>query len=139
MDFIDTLNIAGSGLTGQRVRLQAVASNMANARTTRTPEGGPYQRQVPVFQAAQVRDFGTDLDQQLRSLQVPTVQKLDGFKEEFDASHPDADENGYVRYPDIDIMHEMVDMMTASRAYEANAEVVDTTVKMAQRALEIGR
>ena len=58
MDFIDTLHIAGSGLTGQRVRLQAVASNMANARTTRTPEGGPYQRQVPVFQAAQVRDFG---------------------------------------------------------------------------------
>lgn len=139
MDFIDTLNIAGSGLNAERVRLQAVASNMANARTTRTPDGGPYQRQVPVFKAASVRDFGTDLDQQLRSVEIPRVEKLAGFREVQDPSHPDADANGYVRYPDIDILHEMVDMMSASRAYEANAEVVDTTVQMAVRALDIGR
>jgi len=140
MDFIDTLNIAGSGLTAERVRLQAVSSNMANARTTRTADGGgPYRRQVPVYRADELRDFGSELDQHLKRVNVPRVQQLDGYREVHDPSHPDADPNGMVRYPDIDILHEMVDMMSASRSYEANAEVVDTTVQMALRALDIGR
>jgi flagellar basal-body rod protein FlgC len=139
MDLIDTLNVAGSGLTAQRVRLQAVASNMANARTTRTSEGGPYQRQVPVFQSESVRDFGSDLDEQLQKVNIPEVTSLNGTIRRFEPSHPDADPEGWVDYPDINILHEMTDMMTASRAYEANAEVIDATLQMASRALEIGR
>jgi flagellar basal-body rod protein FlgC len=139
MDILDTFNIAGSGLTAQRVRLQAVASNMANARTTRTPGGGPYQRQVPIFQAQQVRDFGSELDDQLARVDIPEVRKMDGTIRRHEPDHPDADADGFVEYPDINLLHEMVDMMTASRAYEANAEVVDATVQMATRALEIGR
>ena len=140
MDFVDTLNIAGSGLTAERVRLQTVASNMANARTTRTADGqGPYRRQVPVFRAKSVREFGDELDRQLSQVDIPRVESLDGFREIYDPNHPDADANGNVRMPDVDILHEMVDMMNASRAYEANAEVVDTTVQMALRALDIGR
>lgn len=139
MDFIDTINVAGSGLTAERVRLQTVASNMANARTTKTADGTPYKRQVPVFRSEQVRDFGSDLDQQLMKVEIPRVEQLDGYREVHEPNHPDADDRGMVRYPDINLLHEMVDMMGASRAYEANAEVVDTTVNMALRALDIGR
>lgn len=138
MDLIDTLNIAGSGLTAQRVRLQSVASNMANARTTKTAEGGPYQRQVPVFRADAVREFGSELDEMMAKVGVPEVKRMPGTIRQHEPGHPDADADGYVEYPDINLLHEMVDMMTASRAYEANAEVVDATVQMANRALEIG-
>ena len=139
MDLLDTLNIAGTGLTAQRVRLQAVASNMANARTTRTPEGGAYKRQVPVFEAVPMRDFASGLDAELRKVDIPTVEQRDGTIRKHEPGHPDADADGFVEYPDINLLHEMVDMMTASRSYEANAEVVDATVQMAMRALEIGR
>lgn len=139
MDILDTFNIAGSGLTAQRVRLQSVASNMANARTTRTPDGGPYQRQVPIFQAEGVRDFGSELDDHLAKVNIPEVRSLGGTIRRHEPDHPDADAEGFVEYPDINLLHEMVDMMSASRAYEANAEVVDATVQMATRALEIGR
>jgi flagellar basal-body rod protein FlgC len=139
MDLLDTFNIAGTGLTAQRVRLQAVAANMANARTTRTPEGGPYQRRIPVFQAVPVRDFASGLDAELAKVDIPTVEARTGTIRRHEPSHPDADADGFVEYPDINLLHEMVDMMTASRSYEANAEVVDATVQMAQRALDIGR
>lgn len=139
MDFIDTINIAGSGLTAERIRLQTVAANMANARTTRTDEGGPYKRQVPVFEAKQVREFGSELDQHLSRVSIPEIRQVGGTISRHDPSHPDADARGDVEFPDINLLHEMVDMMSASRAYEANAEIVDTTVQMAMRAIEIGR
>ena len=94
MDFIDTINIAGSGLTAERVRLQAVSSNMANARTTRTEDGGPYRRQVPIYRADAVRDFGSELDDQLKRVSVPRVDQLSGYREVHDPAHPDADANG---------------------------------------------
>ncbi|MFK7929292.1 MAG: flagellar basal body rod protein FlgC [Myxococcota bacterium] len=139
MDFIDTINIAGSGLTAERVRLQTVAANMANARTTRTPDGGPYKRQVPIFEAQPLREFGNELDQHLARVGIPEVRQVGGTVSRHEPNHPDADASGYVEFPDINLLHEMVDMMAASRAYEANAEVVDTTVQMAMRAIEIGR
>jgi flagellar basal-body rod protein FlgC len=140
MDLIDTLNIAGQGLTAQRVRLQTISANMANAKTTRTEEGGPYQRRVPVFQARPVDDFGTTLEQALAGVEVPevTVSKSEGQRV-YQPDHPDADEDGYVTYPDIDILAEMVDLMTTQRTYEANAKVVDVTRELADRALDIGR
>ena len=140
MDIIDTFNISGSGLTAQRVRLQSVASNMANARTTRSADGSHYQRRVPVLESMPIDPFGDMMDQELATAEVAEVRVYDtpGIRR-FDPTHPDADGQGYVTMPDINILHEMVDMMTASRTYEANANVVDVTKDMAMKALEIGR
>lgn len=140
MDLIDTLNISASGLTAQRVRLQTVASNMANARTTRTEDGGHYQRKAPVFRSAQIDPFGSALDNALSEVRIEDIrsQDSDGVRVH-DPNHPDADGDGFVTYPDINVLHEMVDMISASRSYEANAKVMDTTFDMAARAMEIGR
>jgi len=140
MNILDTLRISASGLTAQRVRLQAISSNMANARSTRTEEGTPYRRQMPVFQAVQANEFGSELAQQLSRVEVVDVEKSEApFRQVFDPGHPDADDDGYVKYPNVDILHEMVDLMNTSRTYEANSNVTETTYKMANQALELGR
>jgi flagellar basal-body rod protein FlgC len=140
MDIIDTLNIAASGLNAQRIRMQSVSTNMANARTTRTEDGTHFQRRVPVFEASPIDTFGSMLDKQLASVDVTDVHvyETEGIRR-FDPQHPDADKEGYVTYPDINILHEMVDLMTASRAYEANTKTVEVTLQMARKALEISR
>ncbi len=140
MDLLDTFNVSASGLSAQRTRLQTISSNLANAHTTRTEEGGPYKRQTPVFEAEVVDPFGDALDRELASVRVagtredPTPGPL-----VHDPDHPDADADGYVQMPNVDVLAEMVDLMNTSRSYEANANVVDTTRDMAMRALEIGR
>lgn len=139
MDLIDTLSISASGLAAQRLRLQTVSSNMANARTTQTAEGGPYRRRSPVFEAEVIDPFGDQLDQALASVQVREVREDGGVRSEYDPDHPHAGPDGYVQYPDVNILHEMVDLMTTSRTYEANASVLETTRDMALRALEISR
>lgn len=138
-DLLDTLNIAASGLAAQRVRLQTVSANLANAQTTRTAEGGPYQRKAPVFRADALSTFGGALDRELASVSVARIETDDDVRWVHDPDHPDADAEGMVAYPDIDVLAEMVDMMTASRSYEANANAVEVTRDMAQRALDIGR
>jgi flagellar basal-body rod protein FlgC len=140
MDVLKTLDIAGSGLSAQRLRMQTISTNMANARTTRTPEGGAYRRRAPVFESNAVDPFGSALDQAMSGVEVAEVWQSDspGIKRR-EPNHPDADANGDVWYPDINIMHEMVDLMTTGRSYEANATVVEATRDMAMRALEIGR
>ncbi|MBM4390375.1 MAG: flagellar basal body rod protein FlgC [Deltaproteobacteria bacterium] len=139
-DILDTFSIASSGLAAERVRLQSIASNMANARTTRTPEGGPYQRQVPVFQAEAIDPFGESLDAASSRVQVAEVKTDDRPPVRvYDPTHPDAGPDGFVAYPDINVLQEMVDLMTAQRAYEANANVVEATRDMAMTALGIGR
>ena len=140
MNLLDTLQISASGLSSQRVRLQTIASNMANARTTRTDEGGPYQRKLPVFESRQVNPFGDMLD---KAMTEPVVTEIIEDDAEpvmvFDPSHPDADADGYVAYPDINLMEEMVDLMGTSRTFEANTKVVETTRQMVNEALNIGR
>ncbi len=139
MDLIDTLSISASGLSAQRVRLQTVASNMANARTTRTEDGGPYQRRMPVFEA-QTEAFGGILEKNLARVAVTEIKADEGEPlQVFDPGHPDADEFGYVAYPNINVLEEMVDLMTTARTYEANTNVVKTTQDMASTALDIGR
>ncbi len=138
MDILDTLNISGSGLSAQRVRLQAVSSNMANARTTRTDEGGPYQRRVPVFETEAINRFGNELERNLASVEVANIETISEVERVFDPTHPDADEEGFVAYPAINILEEMVDLMTTSRTYEANLKVVSVTTEMAQQALQLG-
>jgi flagellar basal-body rod protein FlgC len=141
LDILDTFQISASGLAAERVRLQSIASNLANARTTRTEDGqGPYQRRTPVFEAVGLNDFSDLFDKQLSEVQVTDV-RVDPSpgKAVYDPGHPDANAEGYVMYPDVDVLHEMVDLMTTSRTYEANANVVDVTREMAMQALEIGR
>jgi flagellar basal-body rod protein FlgC len=141
LDILDTLQISATGLAAERIRLQSIASNLANARTTRTDEGvGPYQRRVPVFEATQLDPFGSALDRQLATVSVTdvAVEQRPG-RAVYDPGHPDADADGYVLYPEIDVLNEMVDLMTTTRSYEANANVLDTTRELALRALEIGR
>ena len=139
-DIIVTFNVAASGLSAERLRLQTIATNMANARTTRTAAGGPFQRQVPTFEARQVDPFGDELDRATSRVVVTGIGS-DGRPpiRVYDPTHPDAGADGYVSYPDVDVMKEMVDLMTTNRAYEANSSAVEATRDMALRALEIGR
>jgi flagellar basal-body rod protein FlgC len=143
MDLLKTLQVSASGLAAERTRLQTVSSNIANARTTRTEEGGPYIRKVPVLAAKGVSDdpFGTALDRALRQPKVVGIED-DARPPELvhDPGHPDADPvTGMVAMPNVNVLEEMVDMMSASRAYEANVSALSATKQMALKALEIGR
>lgn len=139
MDLIDTFSVAASGLSAQRVRLQAVATNMANARTTRTEEGGPYQRRMPVFEA-KVDPFANELDRHLARVEVREIVESDDPPNlVYDPAHPDADSTGYVAYPNVNVLEEMVDLMLTARTYEANTSVVQTTRNLASSAIDLGR
>lgn len=137
---LDSMRIAASGLGAERLRLEAIATNLANARTTRTEDGGPFQRRMPVFRSVALDPFGAELDAAAQRVEVAQVV-VDPRppRREYDPGHPDADAEGYVAYPDIDVLAEMVDLMTTHRAYEANANVVEATREMAMTALGIGR
>ena len=138
MDLIDTLSVTASGLAAQRLRMQTVASNMANARTTRVDgESTPYKRRMPVFEA--VSDpFGDKLDAALSRVEVVEIaESEDPPVQVYDPGHPDANEDGYVLYPNVNVLEEMVDMMMTARTYEANSNVVGVTKQMARSALEI--
>jgi flagellar basal-body rod protein FlgC len=122
------------------MRLQSTSTNMANARTICIEDGSYFQRRVPVFEAQSINIFGKALEREMASVEVTDVHvyNTEGIRRH-DPSHPDADDDGFVTYPDINILHEMVDMMSASRAYEANTKAVDATLQMARKALEIAR
>ena len=140
MGLLDTLQITASGLTAQRLRLQTVASNMANARTTRTEEGGPYKKQMPLLEAVRDEPFGSEMDRAMARVEVMgVVESEDPPVMVHDPGHPDADADVYVAYPNVNVLEEMVDLMTTARTYEANANVLEMTDMMANTALEIGR
>lgn len=137
MNLIDTLSVTASGLTAQRVRLQTVASNMANARTTRTADGGPYKRRMPVFRA-EAPQFGDAMDMAMARVEIVEIAESDDPPVRvFDPGHPDANADGYVDYPNVNVLEEMVDMMMTARTYEANSSVVEVTRQMANNALQI--
>ena len=143
--FFKSMKISSAGLASQRLRMNILSSNLANAQTTRTPEGGPYKRQDAVFEAkptgSPFEDFLDDtLLTQLRKVEVVGIhQDTKAPREVYDPSHVDADENGYVKMPNVQVMNEMVNMITATRAYEANATALNEAKSMALKALEIGR
>jgi len=145
MNFFDSMRTSASGLTAQRLRMNLVSNNLANANTTRTAQGGPYQRQEPVFSAIPVQNaFGEilkgELGENLSDVNVAEIindQRKPLIK--YDPMHPDADQQGFVSMPNINVMEEMVNMMTASRSYEANVTAISTSKNMVQKALEIGR
>lgn len=133
--------IAASGMSAQRVRLNLVSSNLANANTTRTEEGGPYKRMRPVFSS--MLEGGSDPDTpdgSLRSVEIVDIEKDETQGSIIhDPSHPDADEDGNVEMPNVNVMEEMVDMVTASRSFEANVQAFTSLKEMVLRSLDIGR
>ncbi len=142
MKLITALRLASTGLSVQRTRMNITAMNLANAHVTRTLEGGPYRAKNLIVQAAPLgEDFASKLGELAEKLEVPQVVTIlddqSPFKEVYDPSHPDADEKGIVRYPNVDVFTEMVDMLAASRAYEANLSVVSVTKSLALKTLEI--
>jgi flagellar basal-body rod protein FlgC len=145
MGFFKAMNISSSGLSAQRLRMNTLSANLANANTTRTEEGGPYKRRDTVFSAVPTgspfEDFlnGTNGAQLSKVKVVEIHEDTKEPKIVFDPNHPDADSDGYVEMPNIQVMTEMVNMITATRAYEANATAVNEAKQMAAKSLEIGR
>jgi flagellar basal-body rod protein FlgC len=143
MDILTALKISGSGLKAERARLNVTAMNLANANTTRTMEGGPYKAKSVVFGARPVENFQDTLNStqaRLRTVEVVEVVEDDKpFREVYDPSHPDADDNGIVRFPNVDLAEQMVDMISAKRGYEANVTAIDAVKSMAMKALDISR
>jgi flagellar basal-body rod protein FlgC len=137
---LSALDISASALVAQRIRLNVVTENLANAETTRGPDGGPYRRKVAVFGAEPAGTFGQAL-----AAAVPTVTVLDIQESEdapravYQPAHPDANPEGYVMMPNINSVLEMADLLAATRAYEANVTAVQAAKSMATKALEIGR
>lgn len=162
-DFFSTFNISATGLSAEKRQLSATAENIANASTTRTVDGTPYKRKVlsrkaisqPVhFSGALARarmklqtssaqhinqpSYSASMtDPNGRSRIKTEVREIDEFKRIYEPNHPDADEEGFVAYPEINVVNEMLELISASRAYEANITVMNSTKNLAKRSLEI--
>ncbi len=152
MGMFTSINIAATGLTAQRTRLDVIANNIANVNTTRTPEGGPFRRSRVIFRPRVSQPYWRSpflpkyLDNGIgKGVRIVKIEKDYDSKPRlvYDPTHPDAIKSGprkgYVEYPNVNIVDEMVDMISASRSYEANVSVIDGTKSMFLKALEIGR
>jgi flagellar basal-body rod protein FlgC len=145
MNLFGMLELSGSALGAERQRAEVVASNMANAQTTRTPEGGPYRRQMVVFQARRTPAFalalaGSGLRENTAAVRVAAIladQRAPVMR--FEPGHPDANAEGYVAYPQVDPIEEMTDLLGAVRAYELNASAVQATKNMITQSLDLLR
>ena len=146
MNFLKAMETSSSGMSAQRYRMNIVSSNIANAQTTRTPEGGPYKRREVIFGALPApRSFEQELRSQVKEHE-PLHAKVLGVTTSnrepilrYDPGHPDANEEGYVAMPNIDTMEEMVNLMLATRSYQANVAAFNATKAMAIKAMDIGR
>ncbi len=128
------MKVSATALEAQKVRMNVAASNIANVNSTRTPDGsGPYRRKDVHFSAYMMKEgvYGVDV--------TGIVEDPRPFRKVFDPGHPDADSKGYVTFPNINIIEEMVNMMTAGRAYEANITAINNAKSMMMKALELGR
>ena len=153
MAFLSSMNIVGSGLTAQQLRLDVVAENVTNVNTTRTEAGGPYRRKMVVFQAQAGRDTFRDAMARAAVGLVPNkgyettggvrvtqiIEDDAPMKQVFDPTHPDADENGYVTMPNVEMVKEMTDAMAATQAYSANVTAFNALKMVISKGLEIGR
>ena len=144
MAFLDSMNISASALTATRLRMDVVAENIASSNTTRTETGEPYRRRYVVFQertgGSAFKSFFNRANAASGGVRVTSVETdMSEFKLDYNPSHPDADENGYVKMPNVEVVQEMVDMMSAYRAYEANITALNAFKDMAMKTLEIGK
>ena len=138
MRVFDSLEVAGSSMTAHRQRMDTISSNLANNNTTRTKAGGPYKRRVPVF--AEMLDNTLGGYHDIGGVRVLGITEDNGApRMAYQPDHPDANEEGYVAYPNVNLVREMTDMLVASRAYEANLSVVTTARDMWNGALEVMR
>lgn len=147
MSMFDSLNISASGLTAQRLRMDVISENIANVNTTRTSAGGPYKRRTVTFQEITGNDpFSSIFNDAVQRNQQGMGVRVSRIVEDetpgslnYDPSHPDADEDGYVRMPNVNIVEEMVNMISSSRSYEANITAITSTKAMITKTMELGR
>ncbi|MHA7838236.1 MAG: flagellar basal body rod protein FlgC [bacterium] len=141
MNMSDVVDIAVSGLRAQRTRMTVTASNIANAQTTRTAEGGPYRRRDPVFEAERVGSpFASALQGKLRAVSVSRIQADQrDFVTRYLPSHPDANEDGYVEFPNVNLVEEQANLVGASRGFEANLLVMQKVRSMAEALMRVGQ
>lgn len=141
MNLISGIDVTASALNAQKTRLDIVAQNIANAQTTRGPDGLPYQRKIVSFETELVRRTGsTPGSATMQSVRVSGISKdPTPGQRVYDPQNPDAMPDGYVQMPNVNMAFEMVDLMTASRAYEANLSVVKNARQMALKAMDIGK
>ncbi len=144
MDFLTGMRVASSGMTAQRMRINSITSNIANINSTQSPEGGPYRRKDVVFEAipdgatfSQVLNAKGDGPDKVIIKDIISDQRAPLLK--YEPDHVDADENGYVAYPNINMVEEWTNMIQANRAYEANVSAMNATKDMALKSLEIGQ
>lgn len=144
MDFFNSMDISSSAMSAERTRMNLISSNIANANSTRTAEGGPYKRKDAVFTASPLAGtFSNAMDQAKRGLSrvdvSAIVEDTSAPRIQYDPSHPDADEKGYVALPNVNVIEEMADMISATRTYEANVTAAQAAKSMAMKTLELGR
>jgi len=145
MDFLSSLNISGSGLTAQKLRMDVISQNIANAEVTRTEDGTPYRRKMVVLSSIDGGSSFRDALNKATKVKTSGVQVQSVVEDQaplvpvYNPSHPDANEEGYIMLPNVNTAQEMIDMLGASRAYEANITAFNATKSMALKALEIGR
>jgi flagellar basal-body rod protein FlgC len=145
MDLLTSLKISSSGLTANKKRMASISSNIANAQVTRTAQGGPYQPKDVVFGSEPARESFSEILEGEMEEKAQTVQATEIVNKnkapilKYEPNHPDANADGYVAYPNINVMEEMANMIEASRAYEANINAMNTAKSMAMKDLEIGK
>jgi len=144
MDFFDALKISASGLAAQRTRLSVLSSNLANANSTRSADGsGPYKRRDPIFQEVKMGSFDNHLDKASKKISAVSVRDIvtdnTPGPRVYDPSHPDADKDGYVSMPNVNLVTELSDIMATSRAYEANVTAMQSAKQMVNAVLQIGK
>ncbi len=136
----NVLDISASGLTAERMRMDVIANNIANANTTLSVNGEPYKKKSVVLASKTNASFSTNLNENINNMGVKVVGIIDDTappKLKYDPSDPNADENGYVKFPNVNVLNEMVDMISATRSYEANATAVESTKSMVKKTLEM--
>ncbi len=144
MDFFTGLQVSASALAAQRTRMNVLASNLANANSTRSADGsGPYQRKDPLFEEVKLSEFDKTLDRASKQLSGVKVSQITTDSRPgarvFDPGHPDADSEGYVQMPNVNVVTELTDIMATTRSYEANVRAMSAVKEMANKVLEIGR
>lgn len=148
MGIFNSINVSSTGLSAERTRMDIISKNIANANTTRTSSGTPYRRQMVVFEEKNKTPFAEYLSKYSKNNSLISkdgvaiskiVEDKSPFKRVYDPGHPDADKDGYVSMPNVEIVKEMVDMISATRAYEANIAAINSSKSMAMKALNIGK
>ncbi|PPK49496.1 flagellar basal body rod protein FlgC [Clostridium algidicarnis] len=142
MSTFDSMRISASGLSAERLRMDTIASNIANAKTTRGADGKPYIRKVAVFQSNIQKELNKTDNKGEKLMGVKAVgisEDQSDLRKVYEPSHPDADEQGYVTMPNVNVLNEMADVIAASRSYEANVDTLNAMKSMYSKALEIGR